>query len=111
MDAALPHVSWRLHATTFLARTTRHVSKLQRARAQNTDPLRFSPRMGAALAPHWRKSSQWFALLRAHAALVLGDQRVLALFAASCRAAWDADVQRRVLAPASSLMPHALTGH
>ena len=68
-------------------------------RPQNTDPLRFSPRMGAALAPHWRKSSQWFALLRAHAELVLADQRVLALFAASCRAAWDADVQRRALEP------------
>ena len=80
-------------------------------RAQNTDPLRFSPRMGAALAPHWRKSSQWFALLRAHAGLVLADQHVLALFAASCRAAWDADVQRRALAPASSLMPHALKEH
>lgn len=66
-------------------------------RPQNTDPLRYSPRMGDALAPHWRKSSQWFALSRAHAELVLADQDVLAVFAAYCRNAWDADVGRRVL--------------
>lgn len=58
---------------------------------------RYSAGMGADLLPHWRKSSQWFALTRAHAARVLADARVLAAFAAFCRNAWDADAQRCVV--------------
>ncbi|KAK9819181.1 hypothetical protein WJX81_003273 [Elliptochloris bilobata] len=59
-----------------------------------TSPQRYSPHMGPELLPHWRKSSQWFALSRAHAEHVLADQDVLATFSAFCRNAWDADAQR-----------------
>lgn len=65
---------------------------------QRTDPWRFSGRMGWKLREHWRKSSQWFALTRKHAQLVLEDTHVLDLFQRYCQNAWDNDVNR-CLAP------------
>ena len=61
---------------------------------QRTDPWRFSGRMGWALRNHWRKSSQWFALSRKHAEIVLDDTYILDLFQRYCQNAWDNDLNR-----------------
>ena len=68
-------------------------------RAQRTDPQRFSGRMGARVRAHWRKSSQWFSLQRAHAELVLADADMLDLFRRFCYSGWDPDLNRRALLP------------
>ena len=62
--------------------------------AQRTDPWRFGVRMGYKLRRHWRKSSQWFALTRKHAELVMQDTELLPIFAQHCQNAWDNDLNR-----------------
>lgn len=73
--------------------------------SQRTDPWRFSGRMGWQLREHWRKSSQWFALSRKHAQLVLEDTHVLDLFQRFCQNAWDNDLNRCVHHPRCHLFP------
>jgi hypothetical protein len=62
------------------------------ASAWARDEYRFRPDMAAAgLAwPTWRKSWQWWALARRHAAAVVDDAVVDAAFRATCRPRWDA---------------------
>jgi hypothetical protein len=62
--------------------------------AQRTDPWRFGVRMGYKLRRHWRKSSQWFALTRKHADLVMADTELLDIFKAHCKNGWDNDLNR-----------------
>ncbi len=50
--------------------------------------------MGYKLRSHWRKSSQWFALTRKHAELVMADTELLGLFQKHCQNAWDNDLNR-----------------
>lgn len=40
----------------------------------------------------WRKSAQWFALIRKHAKIALEDESVFLAFEEYCQAAWDSDV-------------------
>ena len=69
--------------------------------AQRTDPWRFGVRMGYKLRRHWRKSSQWFALTRKHAELVMQDTDLLPIFAQHCQNAWDNDLNRCGTLPSS----------
>ena len=61
---------------------------------QRTDPWRFGVRMGYKLRRHWRKSSQWFALTRKHAELIMQDTELLPIFQQHCQNAWDNDLNR-----------------
>lgn len=65
--------------------------------AQRTDPWRFGVRMGYKLRRHWRKSSQWFALTRKHADLIMADTELLDIFKAHCKNGWDNDLNRCTL--------------
>ncbi len=65
--------------------------------AQRTDPWRFGVRMGYKLRRHWRKSSQWFALTRKHANLVMADTELLDVFKSHCKNGWDNDLNRCTL--------------
>ncbi|EIE23577.1 hypothetical protein COCSUDRAFT_41776 [Coccomyxa subellipsoidea C-169] len=69
-------------------------SRIDSCGSGRTDPWRFSGRMGWALRNHWRKSSQWFALSRKHAEIVLDDTYILDLFQRYCQNAWDNDLNR-----------------
>lgn len=53
--------------------------------------------MGYKLRRHWRKSSQWFALTRKHAELVMQDTELLPIFQQHCQNAWDNDLNRQPL--------------
>jgi hypothetical protein len=48
---------------------------------------------GRVLRKHWRKSSQWFALIRNHVEIVLSDEPVYRAFEAHCRAGWAEELQ------------------
>jgi hypothetical protein len=61
---------------------------------QRTDPWRYTARMGYKLRQHWRKSSQWFALTRKHAELVMADTEILDIFQKYCQNAWDNSLNR-----------------
>ena len=74
---------------------------IQNMCAQRTDPWRFGVRMGYKLRRHWRKSSQWFALTRKHAQLVMEDTELLPIFAQHCQNAWDNDLNRCGTLPSS----------
>ena len=50
---------------------------------------------GTSCGKHWRKSSQWFALTRKHAELVMQDTELLHIFQQHCQNAWDNDLNRR----------------
>jgi hypothetical protein len=62
------------------------------------DSWRFSWRM--AMPPFniyqslWRKSSQWFSLIRSHAELALKDYEVFRAFQEHCRSGWDEDLKK-----------------
>ncbi|PRW05935.1 beta-1,6-N-acetylglucosaminyltransferase enzyme [Chlorella sorokiniana] len=64
--------------------------------AAPTDVRRWTWRMsGPALKSwHWRKSSQWFGMLRSHAQLVLEDSEVFRKFEEHCKDGWDGDYKR-----------------
>ncbi|EFN51060.1 hypothetical protein CHLNCDRAFT_141408 [Chlorella variabilis] len=61
-----------------------------------TDTRRWSWRMsGPALKSwHWRKSSQWFGMLRKHVEVVLEDVEVFRKFEEHCKNFWDGDYKR-----------------
>jgi hypothetical protein len=42
----------------------------------------------------WRKSAQWFALVRSHVGVVLNDRAVFKAFEDYCRSGWDQDLRR-----------------
>lgn len=57
---------------------------------------RFSARMGLHVYQHWRKSSQWTALTRKHAQIILDDSVFYPKFERFCKSAWDSDYGRQV---------------
>ncbi|KAL4537779.1 hypothetical protein Ndes2437B_g08880 [Nannochloris sp. 'desiccata'] len=59
-------------------------------------PWRWSDRMKTEHmnATHWRKSSQWFALQRKHAEIVVNDEEVEDSFKKYCNMAFDPDLNR-----------------
>ncbi|KXZ49542.1 hypothetical protein GPECTOR_20g396 [Gonium pectorale] len=61
-------------------------SRVDACRDVNMDPARWPPHMATPhlLQSHWRKSSQWFALTRPHAALAVADRHVSEQFARFC---------------------------
>ncbi|KAL4426017.1 hypothetical protein ABPG75_010033 [Micractinium tetrahymenae] len=69
-------------------------------RAAPTDTRRWSWRMAMSLSSphlkawHWRKSSQWFGLLRRHVEVVLQDVEVFRRFEEHCWNGWDGDYKR-----------------
>ncbi|CAL8472071.1 g11613 [Coccomyxa elongata] len=81
-------------ATVYSQLMAEDKSRIDSCGIGRTDPWRFSGRMGWKLREHWRKSSQWFALTRKHAQLVLEDTHILDLFQRYCQNAWDNDVNR-----------------
>ena len=60
---------------------------------QFTSNYRFHPEMGITVALHWRKSSQWFALNRKHAAVVVADTAFYPIFQQHCMSGWDNDTE------------------
>lgn len=71
--------------------------------SQSTDPWRWHPDMDPDGAPDgarvpfeaWRKSSQWSALVRAHAQVVADDTAIDAIFGTVCRSReWDEELER-----------------
>ncbi len=50
--------------------------------------------MEEKLRRHWRKSSQWFALTRKHAELVVRDTELLPTFRQHCHSGFDEDLNR-----------------
>ncbi|BDA47491.1 probable glycosyltransferase BC10 at C-terminar half [Coccomyxa sp. Obi] len=81
-------------ATVYSQLMVEDKSRIDSCGIGRTDPWRFSGRMGWKLREHWRKSSQWFAVTRKHAQLVLEDTHILDLFQRYCQNAWDNDVNR-----------------
>ena len=77
------------------SRLSENVEPWLTVRGQRTDPWRFGVRMGYKLRRHWRKSSQWFALTRKHAELIMQDTELLHIFQQHCQNAWDNDLNRR----------------
>jgi hypothetical protein len=59
-------------------------------------PYRWSERMktGHMNSSHWRKSSQWFALQRKHAEIIVNDDEIERSFAEHCNMKFDPDVGR-----------------
>jgi hypothetical protein len=55
---------------------------------------RYTPRMGPEIEKGWRKSSQWKALVRKHAEMVVQDRTVYPLFEKHCYADDDPDLKR-----------------
>jgi hypothetical protein len=64
----------------------------------HTMPYRWSPRMQTPHmnASHWRKSSQWFALQRKHAEIIVNDVEIEESFKNHCRLAADPDLNGRI---------------
>ncbi|PSC67183.1 beta-1,6-N-acetylglucosaminyltransferase enzyme [Micractinium conductrix] len=64
--------------------------------AAPTDTRRWTWRMsgGSLKAWHWRKSSQWFGLIRRHVEVVLKDVEVFRRFEEHCKDGWDGDYRR-----------------
>ena len=62
----------------------------------HTMPYRWSDKMKTEHmnSSHWRKSSQWFALQRKHAEIVVNDQEVEESFKKYCNLAMDPDLGR-----------------
>ena len=56
-------------------------------------PWRFSDRMPFSIN-YWRKSSQWFALQRKHAEIVVKDEEIEESFRKYCNVAFDPDLKR-----------------
>jgi hypothetical protein len=73
-------------------------SRVDTCRHHKTSPWRWDPHMESGdtrmTFHHWRKSSQWFTLIREHVDLVLRDEFVYRKFERYCWSAWDA-VRRR----------------
>ena len=61
--------------------------------------------MEEKLRRHWRKSSQWFALTRKHAELVVRDTELLPTFRQHCHSGFDEDLNR--CAPLWPVYKHA----
>lgn len=63
------------------------------------DEGRWTWRMAASPArierSEWRKSAQWFSLVRSHVAVVLADVAVFTAFQDYCVSQWDNDYKRR----------------
>lgn len=60
---------------------------------QSVDLMRWHPNMGhhkRRIPPSkWRKSQQWFAMLRSHAQLMVDDTAFDQAFADTCYSRWD----------------------
>uniref|UniRef100_A0A1D2A9A2 Uncharacterized protein n=1 Tax=Auxenochlorella protothecoides TaxID=3075 RepID=A0A1D2A9A2_AUXPR len=73
-----------------------NLSRVNACKSANQDHRRWSWRMSrkGLKSSHWRKSSQWFMLIREHATLVLNDTEVFRSFEAHCRGGYDSDYRR-----------------